>query len=84
VSVPGAKAGARRRALAVEVYGSKLVGHVTAQGQLIEVQSSCWREITLEDAPRVLEADLQRILTEAAVQIPGFASVRAEMQKVKE
>jgi hypothetical protein len=33
---------------AIEVYGSKLAAHFKSDGTLIEVQSSCWRDIQVD------------------------------------
>lgn len=68
----------------LEVYGSKLVAHVLPDSTLKEVQSSCWREIQLEDDTRLTPKQLKDTLTKAVVRAPGFSQLRRLMKEQKE
>jgi Zn-dependent metalloprotease len=55
-----------------EVYGAKLAAHVDAEGGLIQVQSSLFREIKVETDARVSTEELQKILLRRIEKLPGI------------
>ena len=68
----------------LEVYGSKLVGHIAADGTLTEVQSSCWPELEVETTPRLTPEGLRERLIQLAEQAPGFRALQQQMFEQKE
>jgi Zn-dependent metalloprotease len=74
----------QRRRGDLEVYGSRLAAHFDKSGQLIEVQSSCWRDLPQPPELRVDEKELQEILGRAAAAIPGFDQLQRRMRELKE
>jgi Zn-dependent metalloprotease len=66
------------RGAPIEVYGAQLTAHVTREGILREVQSSCWREVVVETRPRVKATALRRRL--AAPQAPGYRDLEMRMK----
>ena len=68
----------------LEVYNSKLVAHVTKEGALIEVQSSCWREISLKIEKILTIEQLREILTKTINNSLGFDELRRQMQEQQE
>jgi Zn-dependent metalloprotease len=68
----------------IEVYGSKLVAHFNADGTLIEVQSSCWREIQVSNDQRITPGQLKEMLTQAVEQAPGYEKLQEEMRELQE
>ena len=68
----------------LEVYGSKLAAHFMPDSTLIEVQSSCWREIKLEAEARLTVKELRETLMKAVATAPGFHELQLRMQEHKE
>lgn len=68
----------------VEIYGSKLAAHFTDDLTLVEVQSSCWREIVLENGFRILAKELQDIMLKSISGIQDFRRLEQSMFKQQE
>lgn len=60
----------------LEVYGSRLAVHIDPHGALTEVQSSCWREISLEARVRISARDLRFILNGLIEDKPGYPELK--------
>ncbi len=70
--------------LNTEVYGSKLAAHFNANGELIEVQSSYYREFKIENKISANIAELQKMLLPGLSDMEGFSKMREEMNRRKE
>lgn len=73
-----------RRLAPLEVYGAKLVTHLAPDGTVTEVQSSCWRDITVAFRARLTARGLRDSLLREAEGIQGFQSLQRQMQERKE
>lgn len=67
--------GLSKREPSVEVYGSRLAAHFIPEGDLVEVQSNCWRDVPAVARPRLTAAAVQRLLAAAAAAAPGYAEL---------
>ncbi|MHB8084697.1 MAG: M4 family metallopeptidase [Dehalococcoidia bacterium] len=67
----------------VDIYGSKLIAHFDAGGQLVEVQSSCWHDIQEPDEPTIDLKGLQNIILSAVEKISGFTALSQRMMELK-
>jgi Zn-dependent metalloprotease len=76
--------GTAKARISAEVYGSKLAAHFNTAGELIEVQSSCYRELKIENKVTVGTAELQKQLLSSMSDMEGFGRMREEMRKRKE
>ncbi len=66
---------------ALAVYGATLAAHVGPDGELYEVQSSCWRDIPAPEKPRITLRALRASLTRNAARADDFEEVCRRMQK---
>ncbi len=69
---------------AIEVYGSKLAAHFKSDGTLIEVQSSCWRDIRVDEDIRINPQQLRIVLLERLEQVQGFSELRTRLEEREE
>ena len=60
----------------VEVYGAKLAAHYDADGTLVEVQSSLWRDVEVDTEPEIGPDELGEILLKRIEDVQGFDAVR--------
>lgn len=68
----------------IEVYNSKLAAHFLPDGTLREVQSSCWRDIDVEEDAQIGPKDIKETLKRALTGAPGFRELEGQMKKRKE
>ena len=68
----------------IEVYGAKLAAHLNTAGDLVEVQSSCYREFKVENKVAADAAELQKQLLSGLSDMEGFSKMREEMKRRKE
>src|SRR5262249_46965224 len=73
-------AGRRRR---LEVYGSKLVAHVDAAGEVVGVDSSCWSDIRVAGRLRRAAGAACRVLAGALAETPGDAGLARSLPKAE-
>lgn len=73
-----------KEASQIEIYGSKLAAHFKPNGTLVEVQSSCYKEIKTINSFKVSLEELQRNLLAQLSNLEGFEKLQAEMRKHKE
>jgi hypothetical protein len=67
------------------VYASKLAAHFRPDGFLVEVQSSCWRDIQLQDdREKVTVEGLRNLLMKSLSNAPGFGELHKYMQEQQE
>jgi Zn-dependent metalloprotease len=59
-----------------EVYGAKLAAHFDADGVLVEVQSSLWRDIQVDAEPEIEPGQLRDILLTRIQGVQGFDRIR--------
>jgi len=64
---------------AIEVYGAKLAAHFLPNGILREIQSSCWRDIQLENEVRIGIEELREILTQAIAKTSGSRELQSRL-----
>jgi Zn-dependent metalloprotease len=67
-----------------EVYGAKLAAHFNTAGELIEVQSSCFREFKIKNKVSVSVAELQKKLLSELSDMEAFSKMKEEMRRRKE
>jgi Zn-dependent metalloprotease len=60
----------------VELYGAKLAAHYDADGALVEVQSSLWRDVQVDAEPEIGPDQLGEILLKRIEAIQGIDRVR--------
>jgi Zn-dependent metalloprotease len=65
---------------AIEVYGSKLAAHFKSDGTLIEVQSSCWRDIQVDRELAINPQQLQTLLLQRIEPVQGFSELRSRVE----
>jgi Zn-dependent metalloprotease len=68
------KAGDRRERL--ELYGARLVAHFAPETELREVQSSCWRDVEVENGKRVTPRAVRDALSSELMNAPGSARLQ--------
>ncbi|REJ43461.1 MAG: bacillolysin [Microcystis flos-aquae TF09] len=66
---------------AIEVYGSKLAAHFLLDGILREIQSSCWRDIQLDNQIQIGIEELREILTQAVAKAPGSRELQSRLRE---
>lgn len=68
----------------LEVYGSRLAAHFDQSGNLIEVQSSLWRDLQLDTTSvRITPKELPDIVLKKISDLPGFAKLKERMIRSK-
>jgi hypothetical protein len=67
-----------------EFYGSKVAAHFRPEGSLVEVQSSCYRDIGVSNNVKVTVPDLQERLMSAISKLKGFQKLEESSKKHKE
>lgn len=68
----------------LEVYASKLVAHFNADGALVEIQSSCWRDIPSLPKAKIGPKQVQELLAANARRSPGYDELARQMRERKE
>lgn len=63
----------------VEVYGSKIAGHINAEGALDEVQSSLWRDLRVEGEVNIDRAILADVLRRQISELDGYDRLLEEV-----
>lgn len=81
ISLSGLGKGQKRT---VDVYGSKLAAHFMSDLALVEVQSSCWREITVENGLKISSKKVRDIMLNSISNISGFRKLEQLMLKGQE
>ena len=79
------KTNPNKQSLTFAVYASKLAAHYRPDGFLVEVQSSCWRDIQLQDdREKVTVEGLRNLLMKSLSNAPGFGELHKYMQEQQE
>lgn len=65
----------------IEVYASKLAAHFNKDGNLIEVQSSCYPSFSIANEIKVSTPDLQKQVLKELINMEGFKSLQNGMRK---
>jgi Zn-dependent metalloprotease len=65
----------------IEVYGSKLAAHFAPGARLVEVQSSCYLNVTPENQIETTVPSLQKSTLETIAGLPGFKPLQERMKR---
>jgi len=65
----------------MDVYGAKIAAHIDDKGVLIEVQSSLWRDIKVDNDIRVNPRELTKIVIEKLRNVLGSAEILDKLEK---
>ncbi|HEY4286974.1 MAG TPA: M4 family metallopeptidase [Puia sp.] len=68
----------------IEFYGSKVAAHFKPDGTLVELQSSCYRDIEIANTVKVKAQQLQEGLLKELSGMEGFGKLEEEMKRRKE
>jgi|GEM_PF-3631162 Zn-dependent metalloprotease len=63
----------------IPVFGSKLIFHFNADGNIVEIQSSCYRDIEVSNTPKIKDTELQEILMAPIKDLKGYAEFKKVM-----
>src|SRR4030095_3076641 len=73
-----------KRKCPIEVYGSKLAAHFSRDGDLVEIQSSCYPSLLVTNEIKVTTSELQKQLLKDLNGMNAFRLLRNEMKKRNE
>ena len=65
----------------IEVFGSKLIAHISPKGVLTGIQSGCWRDVDIAAGPLISHDLLQKTLME---KMTGARSLDTLLEQLKE
>lgn len=68
----------------IELYGSKIAAHFKPGGTLVEVQSSCYRDIQISNSVKITERQLQTQTLRNIIELEGINELRERSKKQKE
>ena len=68
----------------IEVYGSKFAAHFAPGGRLVEVQSSCYSNVSPQNQIQVGVPSLRNSTLEAIAALPGFQQLQERMKRQEE
>ncbi len=68
----------------VEFYSSKVIAHFNANGMLVEIQSSCYRDIAISNIVKIKVQELQQLVLAEIKGMKGFQDLEKLMKRRKE